>query len=130
ALRRPAERRAHRRSRHAAREHLAGTPVAAVRGEHGGEQVADAGEPVEGARVRAERRAEALELAEDAPARGAGRVHPTGGGRRGREGRSVLRGAGELDADDVVRALDVDAGAFEDVAELAHEVAIGAGEDS
>src|SRR4051812_2871737 len=97
--------------RHAFGEQLAGTAVAALRRERGPDQVAGSREPDQRLRPRALHLRVAPHLEEDVPGGGAGGVEALrlggGGGERG----GVLRRAGQLDADRVVRALADDAGA-------------------
>ncbi len=96
--------------RHALRQQLAGAAVARARGEHGGHEVARAGEAGEGLGVRAGAARVGVDLGEHLAGGGAGGVRPGGrGGGRGERG-GVLRAARELDADEVGGGGDVQAG--------------------
>ena len=95
-------------------EQLARAPVARLRRQRGGDEVARAGEADHRLRPRALALGEAPDLGEDVPRRGARGVEALRLGRAGGQRRGVLRRARELDADRVARLLADDARAHED----------------
>ena len=91
------------------------------RGEHGGDEVAGAGEAGERLGPRAGAARVGVDLGEDLAGGGAGGVRAGAGGRGGGERGGVLGAARELDADQVGGGRDVEAGGAERVADLARE---------
>ena len=105
--------------RHARGEQLAGAPVAALRREHGRDEVAGPGQAEERLRPRALRLGVAPDLGEDVARGGARGVEALRLGRAGGQAGGVLRRARELDADRVVGLLADDARADEDAGDRA-----------
>ena len=109
-------------------EQLAGLPVAALGSEHGGGQVADAGQAGEGLQAGTPGGAVLDALAPDAGGGDPGRVEPEALGGRGGQRGGVLGRTAHLDPGHVVAALAEQAGAVEDLAEHRPQVGVGAAE--
>ena len=107
----------------ALREHLAAAEIATLVAGRGEEEVAESAEAGEGFRARAGVDADAGHFREAAGEEAGERVlaelEPVAGA--GGDGIDVLQRAAELDADEVGRAVDAEAGLVEDGLELARE---------